>query len=529
MIAINPLPEAGLMGFVNPNPEQYRNPLEFPLAVLGNRPTKFADLHLPVRVGGDRALLKGVMKALVERERTSPDTVFDIGFIDVFTDGYDDLIASLDATSWDDIVGVSGIEREQIELAAEMYASAERVITCWAMGITQHKDSVATIQDVVNLHLLLGQIGKPGAGLCPVRGHSNVQGDRTMGIMERPSQKFLDALEREFDFVAPRKHGYSTVEAIKAMSDGDAKVFFAMGGNLVSAAPDTNVVFDALRKCRLTVQVVTKLNRTALATGKISLILPCLGRSEVDEQRGRVQFVSTESTMLNVQSSEGVFEPVSKQLRSEPWIVCQMAKATLGDKSKVDWDAMAANYDNIRERIERVIPGFENYNERIRKPGGFYLRNPPRDRVFNSATGKARFISQPLVQNEIGDGRLLLTTIRSHDQFNTTIYGFNDRYRGIAGGRRVILMNEADIAERSLTAGSVVDITSHFDDGARQVFGFTVVPYEVPRGCAAAYFPEANPLVPLASYADRSLTPTSKSIVISVYGTGKTNGEFQLK
>lgn len=529
MIAINPLPEAGLMGFVNPNPEQYKNPLEFPLAVLGNRPTKFADLHLPVRVGGDRALLKGVMKALVERERRSPDTVFDIGFIDVFTDGYDDLIASLDETSWDDIIATSGIEREQIELSAEMYASAERVITCWAMGITQHKDSVATIQDVVNLHLLRGQIGKPGAGLCPVRGHSNVQGDRTMGIMERPSQKFLDALEREFDFVAPRKHGYSTVEAIKAMSDGDAKVFFAMGGNLVSAAPDTNVVFDALRKCRLTVQVVTKLNRTALATGETALILPCLGRSEVDEQKGRVQFVSTESTMLNVQSSEGVFEPASKQLRSEPWIVCQMAKATLGDKSTVDWDAMAANYDNIRERIERVIPGFENYNERIRKPGGFYLSNPPRDRVFNTATGKARFISQPLVQNEIGDGRLLLTTIRSHDQFNTTIYGFNDRYRGIAGGRRVILMNEADIAERSLTAGSVVDITSHFDDGSRQVFGFTVVPYEVPRGCAAAYFPEANPLVPLASYADRSLTPTSKSIVISVYDTGKTNGEFQLK
>lgn len=516
MIAMNPLPEAGLMGFVNPNPQQYKNPLEFPLAVLGNRPTKLADLHLPVRIGGDRALLKGMLKSLVERERISPQTVFDSGFIDEFTDGYEEFIASIETTAWDDIVSMSGIEREQIEQAAEMYASAERVISCWAMGITQHKDSVATIQDVVNLHLLRGQIGKPGAGLCPVRGHSNVQGDRTMGIVERPSEKFLDALEREFNFVAPRKHGYSTVEAIKAMSDGNAKVFFAMGGNLVSAAPDTNVVTDALRKCRLTVQVVTKLNRTALATGKTSLILPCLGRSEVDEQKGRVQFVSTESTMLNVQSSEGVFEPASRQLRTEPWIVSQLAKATLGGKSTVDWDAMAANYDNIRERIERVIPGFENYNERIRKPGGFYLSNPPRERVFNTATGKARFITQPLVQNVVGEGQLLLTTIRSHDQFNTTIYGFSDRYRGIEGGRHVLFMNADDIAEHGLAAGSVVDVTSHFDDGERHIYGFTVVPYEIPRGCAAAYFPEANPLVPLASYADRSLTPTSKSIVVSI-------------
>ena len=517
MIAINPLPEAGLMGFVNPNPEQYKNPLEFPLAVLGNRPTKLADLHLPVRIGGDRALLKGMMKALVENDRLgSLSYLIDHAFIEEFTDGYDDLIASLEATSWDDIVATSGIAREQIEQAAEMYASAERVITCWAMGITQHKDSVATIQEVVNLHLLRGQIGKPGAGLCPVRGHSNVQGDRTMGIMERPTEKFLDALEREFDFVAPRKHGYSTVEAIKAMSDGDAKVFFAMGGNLVSAAPDTNVVFDALQKCRLTVQVVTKLNRTALATGETSLILPCLGRSEVDEQKGRVQFVSTESTMLNVQSSEGIFEPASKHLRSEPWIVCQMAKTTLGDKSKVDWRAMAANYDNIRDSISRVIDGFENYNERIRKPGGFYLNNPPRNRIFNTATGKARFVTQPLIPNEVSVGRLLLTTIRSHDQFNTTIYGFNDRYRGIEGGRHVIFMNADEIDERGLNAGSVVDITSHFDDGERHIHGFTIVPYDIPRGCVAAYFPEANPLVPLASYADRSLTPTSKSIVISI-------------
>ncbi|MEQ1921984.1 MAG: FdhF/YdeP family oxidoreductase [Pyrinomonadaceae bacterium] len=518
MIAINPLPEAGLLNFINPNPEQYPNPLEFPLAILG-RATKFADLHLPVRIGGDMALLKGLMKVIVEHDSIDRD------FIAEHTDGYDALIENLDATSWDDIVSISGIGREQIEEAAEMFIAAERVITCWAMGITQHKDAVATIQDVVNLHLLRGQIGKSGSGVCPVRGHSNVQGDRTMGIMERPGGKFLDALEREFNFHAPRKHGYSTVEAIQAMSNGDAKVFFAMGGNLVSAAPDTEVVFDALRKCDLTAQVITKLNRTALATGNVSLILPCLGRSEIDNG----QFVSTESTMLNVQSSKGIFEPASEHLRSEPWIVCQLAKATLGDHSDVDWDAMGTNYNNIRDAISRVIDGFENYNERIHEPGGFYLNNPPRERVFNTATGKARFNTQPLVRNEVGDGKLLLTTIRSHDQFNTTIYGFSDRYRGIEGGRRVIFINEADIAERSLTAGSVVDITSHFDDGERYVDGFIVVPYEIPQGCAAAYFPEANPLVPLGSYADRSLTPTSKSIIISLTATGEKTGEFDLE
>jgi molybdopterin-dependent oxidoreductase alpha subunit len=525
MIAINPLPEAGLLNFINPNPQQYSNPLEFPLAMLGGRATKFADLHLPVRIGGDMALLKGIMKAMLERERATPGTVFDHEFIAEFTDGYDSLITNLDATTWDDIVSISGIRREQIEEAAEIFIAAERVITCWAMGITQHKEAVATIQDLVNLHLLRGQIGKPGAGICPVRGHSNVQGDRTMGIVERPSEKFLESLEREFNFIAPKKDGYSTVEAIEAMHTGKAKFFFAMGGNLVSAAPDTDFVFDALQKCSLTAQVITKLNRTALATGKVSLILPCLGRSEIDNG----QFVSTESTMLNVQSSKGIFEPASEHLRSEPWIVCQMAKATLGDKTSVDWDAMASNYDNIRDAISSVIDGFDNYNERIREPGGFYLDCPPREREFRTATGKARFISQPLARTVVDADRLLLTTVRSHDQFNTTIYGFSDRYRGVEGGRRVIFMNEADIAERSLTAGSVVDITSHFDDGERHANSFTVVPYPIPKGCAAAYFPEANPLVPLGSYADRSLTPTSKSIVISIKATGENAGEFDLK
>ncbi len=516
MIAINPLPEAGLMNFVNPNPQHYSNPFRFPIAVLGDQPTHLTDLHLPVRIGGDMAVLKGMMKTMLERERAEPGTVFDHKFITEKTDGYLDLVRSLNETSWNDIIAESGLTRGQIEEAAAMFISAERVITCWAMGVTQHKKAVATIQDVANLHFLRGQIGKPGAGLCPVRGHSNVQGDRTMGIWEKVNPAFFAALEREFAFTPPQKDGFSTIEAIEAMDDGRAKVFFAMGGNFASAAPDTEVVFNALRKCRLTVQVITKLNRTALAVGERSLILPCLGRSEIDEQRGHQQFVTTESTMLNVQMSKGIFEPASKHLRSEPWIVAHLAKTTLGERSEVDWDAYASNYNLIRDSIERVIPGFQDYNRRVREPGGFYLPNPPNEGRFTTPSGKAQFRPSKLVKTEIAAGRLLLTTIRSHDQFNTTIYSRNDRYRGIEGGRRVIFMNEDDIASRDLQPGQVVDLTSHFDDGERHARRFVIVPYPIPKGCAAAYFPEANPLVPLKSYAERSLTPTSKAIEISL-------------
>lgn len=540
MIAINPLPEAGLLGFVNPNPQHYSNPLKFPLALLGNKPTKLADLHLPVRIGGDMAVLKGMMKVMLARARTEPGTIFDHDFINEFTEGYDALIAGLDATEWDDILSESGLAREQIIEAAEMFIAAERVITCWAMGLTQHRQAVATIQDVANLHFLRGQIGKPGAGLCPVRGHSNVQGDRTMGIWEGVNEKFFAALGKEFGFVPPRKKGYDTLNAIAAMHDGRAKVFFAMGGNFGVASPDTEVVFDALRKCRLTVQVLTKLNRTALAAGENALILPCLGRSEIDRQKGGnpsgsegaldavevhslpmdsplvEQFVTTESTMLNVQVSKGIFEPASEHLRSEPWIVAQLAKATLGSRTTVDWDKMVENYDTIRDSISRVVDGCENYNERVRRPGGFYLKNPPRSREFLTETGKAQFKTSRLEKIEIEKGRLLLTTIRSHNQFNTTIYDDSDRYRGIDGSRRVVFMNESDIDELRLEPGQTVDLISHFEDGERQARHFYVVPYPIPKGCAAAYFPEANPLVPLGSYAERSRTPTSKSIVISV-------------
>jgi molybdopterin-dependent oxidoreductase alpha subunit len=516
MIAINPLPEAGLLNFVNPNPQHAKNLLKFPFELLSGTATRFADLHLPVRVGGDMAVLKGMMKVMLDLERAAPGEVFDHDFIKAHTIGYDDLIYSLDATDWGEIISESGLAREQIVEAAQMFVAADRVITCWAMGITQHRSAVATIQDVVNMHLLRGQIGKPGAGLCPVRGHSNVQGDRTMGIWEKMNPKFRERLEREFGFTTPAKDGLNTVESIAALSEGRADVFFAMGGNFASASPDTDVVFEGLKKCRLTVQVLTKLNWTALATGEQSLILPCLGRTEVDLQAGGEQFVSTESTMLNVQMSKGILKPASDELRSEPWIVAQLAKATLGSRSTVDWDAMVSDYDNIRDAIARVVDGCEDYNVRIRNRGGFYLPNPPRELRFTTPSERAEFKASTLERTPIPKGRLRLTTIRSHDQFNTTIYGFDDRYRGIKGRRRVILMNIEDIIELGLNEGQVVDLTSHYHDGERHAPRFIVVPYPIPPRCAAAYFPEANPLVPLASHADRSFTPTSKSIEISV-------------
>ena len=511
MIAINPLPEAGLMGFVDPNP-QHGNPL----SVLGFRPVKLADLHLPVRIGGDMAVLKGLMKIMLEHERRSPGCVFDHAFINAKTEGYEALIESLDATSWDDILDASGLTKEQLNEAAEVIMAANGFITCWAMGVTQHTEAVATIQDIVNLHLLRGAIGHPGAGLCPVRGHSNVQGDRTMGIWEKMTPVFRENLEREFNFKTPEKDGYHTVEAIAAMRDGRAKVFFAMGGNFVSASPDTEAVEASLRNCDLTVQVITKLNRTALTHGRVSLILPCLGRSEKDMQAAGEQFVSTESTMLNVQMSKGIFDPASEHLQSEPWIVAQLAKATLGSDTTVDWNAMAGNYDNIRDAISRVVPGCENYNERIRTKTGFYMPNPPNRGEFMTPSGKAQFRASKLEKIDVPPGRLLLTTIRSHDQFNTTVYDNDDRYRGIKGSRRVIFMNATDISGRGLEAGQKVDITSYWDDGERSVKTFTIVDYPIPAGCCAAYFPEANPLVPLGSAAKRSGTPTSKCVIVSV-------------
>ena len=500
IVAVNPLKEAGLLAFKNP--QEVRG-------WLGSG-TPLTDLYLQVRIGGDQALLKGVMKALVARG------AIDTAFVADHTDGFEALVASLETVTWEEVTAQSGIAREQIEQLAELVATNERIIACWAMGLTQHKHAVATIQEVVNLLLMRGSIGKPGAGLCPVRGHSNVQGDRTMGIFEKPAAWFLDALDREFDFKSPRAFGFDTVEAIRAMRDGRAKVFFAMGGNFLSATPDTEVTGAALKNCRLTVHVSIKLNRSHLVTGRTALILPCLGRTERDVQNGKDQFVTTENSMGVVQSSQGSLVPASRHLLSEVAIVCRLAEATLGARSSVPWRELVANYDLIRARIERVIPGFADYNARVRQPGGFYLPNQPREGAFPTATGKARFSAHPLHEVRVEPGQLVMMTIRTHDQFNTTVYGLDDRYRGIKHERRVVLMNSADIAARGLTAGDVVNLTSHYRGEERVARTFVVVAYDIPAGCCATYFPETNVLVPLDSTADTSNTPTSKFVAVTV-------------
>jgi len=507
IIAVNPLHEAGLVRFQHP---------QHMTGMLFGNGTALTDLFLQVRINGDAALLKGIMKELLDEERRAPGTVFDPEFIREKTAGYDAFISALEQTGWDELTLQSGIARAQILEAAKILIGAERIICCWAMGLTQHTNAVATIQEVVNLLLLRGSIGKPGAGLCPVRGHSNVQGDRTMGIVERPRPEFLDRLAREFQFEPPRKNGHDTVEAIKAMHSGEAKVFFAMGGNFLSATPDTEFTADALRRCSLTVQVSTKLNRGHLVTGHEALILPCLTRSEIDVQSGTVQFVTTENSMSVVQASRGVLAPASQHLLSETAIVARLARAVLGTRSTIPWESLSADYDRIREHIEHVVPGFENYNRRVREAAGFYLPNAPGGGVFNTPSGKAHFTVHALPQHDIAPGQFVLMTIRSHDQFNTTIYGMQDRYRGIRNERRVVLLNAEDIKAAGLSRGQVVDLISHFKGERRVAKKFIVVPYDIPTRCAAAYFPETNVLVPIGSVAERSGTPTSKYITITI-------------
>jgi molybdopterin-dependent oxidoreductase alpha subunit len=478
--------------------------------------TPLADLFLQVRINGDVALLKGLMKAVLAEETSRPGKVLDHDFIETYTSGFSEFRAALENENWDSIISQSGVTRETIEAAAKIFIESERTIFCWAMGLTQHRNAVANIQEIVNLMLLRGQIGKSGAGLCPVRGHSNVQGDRTVGIWERPTSAFLDSLATEFDFEPPREHGLDTVNAIRAMHDGSAKVFFALGGNFLSATPDTEFTATALRRCRLTTHVSTKLNRAHLITGEQALILPCLGRTEVDEQPAGPQFVTTENSMGVVQMSEGKLAPASTHLLSEPQIVARLAIATLNGRSAVDWLELAADYNKIRERIERVIPGFDDYNGRVREPGGFYLPNAARERQFRTATGKANFTIHALPVHDLAPGQFIMMTIRSHDQFNTTVYSSNDRYRGISNGRRVVLLNGDDIREAGLRPQQQVDLVSHFQGEERVARKFTIVPYDIPRGCAATYFPEANVLVPVGSVAETSNTPASKSVVISV-------------
>ena len=506
IVSINPLRETGLVRF--------RHPQEI-AGVVGNG-TAISDLYLRIRINSDVAVLQGIGKALLEREMRAPGSVVDRAFVSEFTHGYEAYREAIGRASWDEIVATTGLPRAEIEQAAEIFAGSERTITCWGMGLTQHRNAVANIQEIVNLHLLRGQIGTPGAGLCPVRGHSNVQGDRTVGIWERPRPDFLDALGATFGFEPPREHGYDTVETIRAMHAGRVKVFVGMGGNFLQATPDTALTAAALRRCRLTIQVSIKPNRAHLVTGEQALILPCLGRSERDAQAGVEQFVSTENSMGIVQRSQGVMDPASPHLLSEPAIVAGIARATLGARSTVRWDELIADYDRIRDAIEQVIPGFERYNERVRVDGGFYLPNAARERTFLTDTGKANFTVHPLPTIELGAGQLMMTTIRSHDQFNTTVYSLDDRYRGIKGGRRVIFMNRGDMGVRGLADGEVVDITSHHEGTQRHARRFRVVPYDIPAGNAATYFPEANVLASIDSVAEKSNSPASKSIVVTV-------------
>jgi molybdopterin-dependent oxidoreductase alpha subunit len=498
IVSINPLPEAGLTRFNNP---------QTPRGMLGLGP-HLADLHLPIRVNGDLAFFQAVNRRLLERD------ALDHEFITSHTDGFDQLSAHLKQLDDAEVRRATGLNDAQIDQFTEMAVQSKRTIVCWAMGLTQHKNSVPTLREIVNFVLLRGNIGRTGAGLCPVRGHSNVQGDRTMGIFEKPPTALLDNLERALGFPMPREHGFDVVDAIRAMRDGRGRVFIAMGGNFLSAAPDTEATARALRNCHLTVHVATKPNRSHLVHGEEALLLPTLGRTERDLQQGKEQFVTVEDSMSAVHASRGTLEPASADLRSEVRIVCELAERLVGDIGKLRWSELAQDYGLIRDLIAEAIPGFERFNERI--ADGFTLPHPPRDaRTFKTTTGKARMTVNELHVLDVPEGALLLQTIRSHDQYNTTIYGLNDRYRGIHAGRRVVLVNPDDLPELAIADGDVVDLVGIADDGIeRRADRFRVVAYPSARGCAAAYFPEANALVPLDSQADESGTPTSKSVFI---------------
>jgi molybdopterin-dependent oxidoreductase alpha subunit len=506
IVAVNPLPEAGLMRFKNP---------QRPNGIAGSG-TPLADEFAQIRVNGDLALFRALNRMLLEAEDAAPGTVVDRAFVDEHTSGYEEFAADVRATDWADVLEATGLPRTQIERIHERVLKSRRVVVCWAMGLTQHRNSVPTIREVVNFLLLRGNIGRPGAGVCPVRGHSNVQGDRTMGIYEKPPAKFLDALEAEFGFAPPREHGHDVVDAIRAMRDGRVKVFFAVGGNFVAATPDTPATEAALRNTALTVQVSTKLNRSHAVTGRRALILPTLGRTDADVQASGPQFVTVEDSMSAVHASTGRLHPASPELRSEVAIVCGLAERVLGDRVAVPWRDFTGDYDLIRDRIERVIPGFADFNARVRVPGGFVLPHGPRDeRRFPTATGKANFTVNALEVLRVPDGRLILQTVRSHDQYNTTIYGLDDRYRGIKAGRRVVFVHPADLAALGVADGEVVDLVSEWKDGVeRRAPEFRVVAYPTAQGCCAAYFPETNVLVPLDSTAEVSNTPTSKSVVV---------------
>jgi len=506
ILAINPLAEAGFLRFRNPQTARG-------VSGIG---TGLADLHLPVRINGDHALWKALGLLLLEKDEQQGGGVLDRDFIEQHTSGFEAWAEEIRHLDWDDVERATALTRRQIEQAADMLAASDATVHCWAMGITQHRNAVATIKEFVNVAFLQGNIGKPGAGLCPVRGHSNVQGDRTMGIWERVPDHFLDAIKAEYGFEPPREHGLDTVDSIRALRDGKASFFMGMGGNFVSAAPDTLQTEEAMENAELTVQVSTKLNRSHVRCGRTALILPPLGRSERDLTGGVEQKVSVEDSMSAVHTSRGPLKPAGAMLRSEVDIVCRIAEATLGDEGPVPWSSYRSDYTHIRRAISHVVPGCASYHEKASQPGGFVLPHPPRDsRTFPTETGKGIFTPSPLELIDVPEGRLLLQGFRSHDQFNTTIYGLSDRYRGIENGRRVIFVHEADIAALGFADGQVVDIVSEWEDGSeRTVPAFRIVSYDTPRGCAAAYYPEVNPLVPLDSTATGSNSPAYKSLIV---------------
>lgn len=508
IVSLNPLRERGLVEFAHP---------KHVWETVSGRGTPISTHYLQVMVGGDLAAISGIAKAVLAADEAAGGGIVERSFVDAHTDGFEEYRTLIDALAWKDIERGSGLARADLEEAARVYAEADSVIACWAMGLTQHRHAVATIQQIVNLLLLRGNIGRPGAGACPVRGHSNVQGDRTVGITEKPSDAFLDRLGEAFDFDPPRQHGFDTVGAIEAMAGGKVRSFIAMGGNFVSASPDTAHTAQALSRCELTVHVSTKLNRSHTVVGREAFILPCLGRTELDLQTSGPQKVTVEDSMSVVHASSGTNRPASPELLSEPAIVAGLGAATTRTRS-VAWGEFAGDYRRIRERIGDVLPDlFAGYEEKISEPGGFYLGNSAREREWKTATGRARFVTSPLPDLTLPPGQLRLMTLRSHDQFNTTVYELDDRYRGVVGTRQVVFLNSDDLADRGLADGDLLEVESHFEDGRRRVVReFQAVAYDIPRGCAAGYFPELNPLVAAGSFAERSRTPTSKFIPATV-------------
>lgn len=517
IVVFNPIRERGLERFSDPQDK---------IEMLRGGSTDIASLYLQPQLGGDMAAVRGMAKAVLAAEEAAVaaglPSVLDHAFLAEHCAGFAEYRAAVEATGWAEIEEQSGLSRQEIERAADVYINAEKVICTWAMGVTQHLHSVATIREIANFMFLRGNIGRPGAGLCPVRGHSNVQGDRTVGINEKPSDDFLDVLEKHFRFAVPREHGHNVLAAIGAMLDGSAEAFIGLGGNFARATPDSALVEKALRRLKLTVHIATKPNHSHLMPGETAFILPCLGRTEMDlNAAGNSQLVSVEDSMSMVHGSAGINRPASPHLLSEVAIIAGIAQATVG-AAVVDWTELAGDHDRIRDHIAATIPGFENYNARLRKPRGFHLRNTAAHREWDTPAGKASFSAEPLPEETVhqrarrGEGRFALQTFRSHDQYNTTVYGLDDRYRGVYGERQVIFIHPADLQAMHAEAGDRVDVVGEHEDGIERIAeNFRFVPYDIPRGSIAGYYPELNVLVPLGSAGRESDTPASKSIMVS--------------